>query len=346
MSEWAAQKNAVERLGVDLRARLVALLESHSVPVHSVTLRLKDTRSLANKLGRPDRSYSSLWDVTDLLGLRVETYFDDHVERVARLIEAHFKVDFLHSGDRARPAGYRSVHYVCSADGAPHPSFRFEVQLRTVLQHAWAEVEHDLGYKADDEVPEAIRRRFTRVASLLEIADQEFVSIRRELAASRDRARELIEQKKALPIDLVSIDELTRQAFVGAIDTRLGAALGKPVSSAAFFPDYLVKVLRHAGLRTTDEVVGAVDRHGHSVEKVLSRYADVARRVMKFELAGVREIERGYGLFFVAHLAIARADELAINKVSRLTRLYQAVEFPDDERAANAVATALIEALA
>ena len=50
-----------------------------------------------------------------------------------------------------------------------------------MLDHAWAEIEHDLGYKARDTVPAAARRRLSRLAGLLEMADQEFVAIRRDL---------------------------------------------------------------------------------------------------------------------------------------------------------------------
>lgn len=343
LSEWQSARVGVEKLGVELRERLVRLLEAERVPFHSVMVRVKDAASLATKLARPDKSYEQLWDVTDLLGLRVETYFEDHVERVARLVEAHFKVDFQHSGDRARPAGYRSVHYVCSAEGGPHPAFRFEVQLRTVLQHAWAEVEHDLGYKADDAVPEEIRRRFARVASLLEIADQEFVSIRRDLATSRDRAKAVLERRDGvLPIDLVSLEVLTRRGEIRALDEHLARSLGKRVGETSFFPGYLVEVLRLCGLTTTDEVMKAVEQYGGAVEKVIAGYA----AAVKFDVARLEEIERGYGLLLVAHLAVARGAELGLSKVARLTRLYQAVEFPNDEKAAAAVATSLVRALA
>jgi ppGpp synthetase/RelA/SpoT-type nucleotidyltranferase len=55
-----------------LRANLAQwLAEEPGLKVHSVTLRLKDKESVARKLARPDRSYSQLWELTDLVGLRV-----------------------------------------------------------------------------------------------------------------------------------------------------------------------------------------------------------------------------------------------------------------------------------
>ena len=57
------------------------------------------------------------------------------------------------------------------------------MQIRTVLQHAWAEFEHDIRYKGTVP-PEHARdfdRRFTLAAGLLELADQEFTTIRERL---------------------------------------------------------------------------------------------------------------------------------------------------------------------
>ena len=106
---------ALRSLGTALRADLAGWLEAEpQLKVHSVTLRLKTRESLAAKLARPDRSYKQLWDVTDLLGLRVITYFEDAVDRVAEILERRLAVALEHSVDRRRKDdasafGYRSV---------------------------------------------------------------------------------------------------------------------------------------------------------------------------------------------------------------------------------------------
>lgn len=63
-----------------------------------------------------------------------------------------------------------------------------EIQIRSILQHAWAEIEHDIGYKNEIAIPKQMRRKFSRIAGLLEIADQEFVQIRSELEDYRKSA--------------------------------------------------------------------------------------------------------------------------------------------------------------
>lgn len=343
--EFEERREAFSELGAKLEVQLRELLTKAAVPVQFVTWRLKSASSLSHKLARPEKTYRQLWDVTDLVALRVATYFEDHVEQVSRLIEQHFRVDFTHSADMTKPAGYRSVHYVCIAEGAPHPEFRFEIQLRTVLQHAWAEVEHDLGYKVDDAMPEAIRRRFSRVAGLLEIADQEFVSIRRELATSRDEARATLAKSGALPIDLVSLDALIRQPPIEALDREVAQALSAGFAAEPFFPGYLVKLLRLAGLETTRDVVAAVAQHGPAVKGALGKYFEFARRSLGFAPESIGQVQRGYSLLFIALLSVIRGDALAINKVARLTRLYLETDFPGDERKAQRIAGELVGAL-
>jgi len=52
--------------------------------------------------------------------------------------------------------------------------------VRTVLQHAWAEMEHDIQYKSPNAIPTLIKRRFIALAGLLEIADREFQTLQDE----------------------------------------------------------------------------------------------------------------------------------------------------------------------
>ena len=107
---------------------------------------------------------------------------------------------------RRRPSegrfGYASRHLLVALDAGrasprrrttPLRGRRAQVQIRTVLQHAWAEFEHDIRYKGtipDEHVPD-FDRRFTLAAGLLELADREFSTIRDRLqAASPDPADE------------------------------------------------------------------------------------------------------------------------------------------------------------
>jgi len=352
LETFDTHRPALEDTARALEDRLTGRLREAGVPVHFVASRVKARDSLARKLARPDKTYRALWDVTDLVGLRVATYFEDVIDDVARLVEREFAVDFRHSADRLRFAdagrfGYRSLHYVCALPGAPlGEAFRFEIQVRTALQHAWAQVEHDLGYKASAEVPEAIRRRFSRVASLLEIADQEFVAIRRELSAYHAQVKDaLAHPERPLPLDALALEAVTADARLAALDDAVAKALSLPRVDELFFPDYLVTLLRAAGLGETKALFAAVAALGALVPTLVGPYFEVARRELGLEVASVGEVRRGYGLFFLAHGALVHAPELGLSKVARLTRVYQQLDYPDDEAAAHRLASALVVSL-
>jgi hypothetical protein len=290
--------------------------------------------------------------VTDLLGLRVTVYFEDAIDAVASALESCFAVDYAHSTDKLRfddhrRFGYRSLHYVCAFDDARlPPEARFEVQVRTVVQHAWAEVEHDLGYKSADAVPDAIRRRFSRVASLLEVADEEFVSIRRALEAhARGAAEAAQDPARPFPLDAVSLRSVALGDEVRALDEEVAAALRRPLSDEVFYPEYLARMLRHAGIPTTRDLHDALPRHRAEVLGLLGPYFEFASRAWRLTASSIDRVDRGYSLFFLSHVVILRATDLGLSKVDKLTRLYRELDYPGDDHTARRVAGELLAAL-
>jgi GTP pyrophosphokinase len=353
LKAFEGQREALEALRSRLHDELAAALAGRRVEVNFVTSRVKSPESLRKKIARPDKTYRRLWDVTDLVGLRVATYFEDSIEDVARLVEEIYRVDFGRSADKLRftdhgKFGYRSLHYVCAppASSPIDPECRFEIQVRTSLQHAWAEVEHDLGYKADGSVPEAIRRRLSRIASLLELADQEFVSIRHDLGRYRQAVRDALEHpSRPLPLDAVALAALSQSPAVQALDEALARSVGRPLGDEVYSPEYLVMLLQLAGLGTTRELQEALERHGEHVLAVVEPYFRFTERAWQLTAQSLDVVHRCYSLFFLAHIAVLRGPELGINKLTRLQQLYLQLDYPGDERAAQQVASGLIEAL-
>lgn len=355
-----AEVTAVLRArGDELRADLLGWLEAEGIKVHSVAVRVKDGASVARKLARPDRSYRELWDLTDLLGLRVMTYFEDAVEQIGRLIERRLPIDLARSIDKRRRDdhgfGYRSLHYVCALadaddewrDGprlgpALPAGARCEIQVSTVLEHAWAEIEHDLGYKAPAAVPSEFRRRLSRIAGLLELADQEFVAIRRELD---DYARALprrIEAAADVPLDRLSLVPLLDCPEVADGDRAIAAALGVELGAESFFPDYLLRMLELSGVATVADARAGVVRHREAIVAMVQPYFQFAWSAWRLEPG--RALYRGYALFFLAHVEVLAAPSLELDKVGRLARLYRALDYPDDPRTAQQVAGMLVDA--
>jgi putative GTP pyrophosphokinase len=340
---------ALEAQGQRLRSQLANWLsEVPSIKVHSVTMRLKSRESLARKIARPDRTYLSVSDVTDIVGLRVITYFDDGVELVAKLLEANLAVDFIHSVDkRGRGFGYRSLHYVCTL---PQPEklpvvTRCEVQVRTMLEHAWAEIEHDLGYKSAALIPAVARRRLERLAGVLELVDQEFGAVRIELEQyAKDLPRRFESESAAIPLDRLSLKALLNCDEAVLIDCAIAKELDKKLGTETFFPDYLLKMLRAARIETVAAAREGLVRHHAQIVAMVRPYFAFASRTWSLSPSSMTELLRGYSLFFLAHRVVLEAPELGVSKVERLTKLYLELDYPDDAASAQHVASHLASA--
>lgn len=172
---------------------LKELLVDNNIQTHQISARTKNKNSLSKKIDSKKNKYKKLSDITDICGIRVITYLESDVNKVAELIEKEFEIDKENSIDKRNlksdQFGYRSLHYVVSFDELrsqisefrKYNGLKFEIQVRSILQHAWAEIEHDLGYKGEITIPEHFKRNFNRLSALLETADIEFDRLKKDL---------------------------------------------------------------------------------------------------------------------------------------------------------------------
>jgi predicted RNase H-like nuclease/ppGpp synthetase/RelA/SpoT-type nucleotidyltranferase len=199
--EYAALQPVLRLAAEEFAGLVTAILDDAGINYLSVTGRAKGVASFATKAARTlDGAQvfaDPLADITDQIGIRVITYVQSDVDAVAELLDdqvvVHDDRDLGRETASEGRFGYASRHLLIGLDSAREgqPALenllgrRAQVQIRTVLQHAWAEFEHDIRYKGtipDEHVPD-FDRRFTLAAGLLELADREFSTI-------RDRLRE------------------------------------------------------------------------------------------------------------------------------------------------------------
>lgn len=183
-------RNVAEAIGLSLAG----------VGLQPITIqsRVKTFESFIEKINR--KGYTKPFQqTTDFVGIRVVLPLPRDIRPAEEVIDCDFRV--LESHDKASNLaldqfGYRSHHMLIRIPETwtVTPNYRglahidIEVQLRTVLMHAWADIEHMLQYKASTELPPELTRRLSAVSSVLETADMQFSDIIEEVNRLRAAA--------------------------------------------------------------------------------------------------------------------------------------------------------------
>lgn len=186
---YDGNRERLERLALEARSLIEKTLSRHNIQFLKVDVRVKERESAINKQ-KLKRYENPLVEMSDLVGCRVIVYLESDIERVASALKGDFtefpekSVDKRASND-IRQLGYRSLHVVCCLGEARSklPEYKeisdqaFEIQIRTALQHTWAEIEHKQNYKPQMALPEHLQRRLMIISGTLELVDQELSEI-------------------------------------------------------------------------------------------------------------------------------------------------------------------------
>ncbi|TMC02332.1 MAG: hypothetical protein E6J41_30360 [Chloroflexi bacterium] len=264
-------------------------LRGSDVKTQSVDARAKTIASFARKAGLPHpldptrpKYEDPLGEITDMAGVRVVSFLPAGVEEVGAVVEAQFEIveqedkfDRLSLEERF---GYASVHYLVRLKDNRTSLLEYrrfaglvgEIQVRTILQHAWAEIEHDIEYKGADAVAASVRRRFLAVAGMLEIADREFQAIQEEVQHRRRVATEAVVKGR------LDRAELTSGALRSYLDSRLGAARRVGESNYEVWVGVL-RELRFTSLQQVDDCIDELDDAAISKAIWGSRRGQLAR---------------------------------------------------------------------
>ena len=251
-----------------VRDILVQAFRARDITVNLVEHRAKESESFGTKASAPSEDdprepkyRRPLQDITDLAGVRVITFFPRTVVSVGDCIREEFEVlermDLSRALIQEQRFGYQSEHYLVRLSSKrtalpeynPHISIVAEVQVRTILQHAWAEIEHDIQYKSSITTPNTIRRRFMALAGVLEIADREFQAIQDEDKLLKQQARTSVEEGV---LDQV---EITADALRSYLDRRIGS----DARTTDFSYEYTALMLRRLGFTTIDQVDACIE---------------------------------------------------------------------------------------
>jgi ppGpp synthetase/RelA/SpoT-type nucleotidyltranferase len=257
-------------------------LDAKKIRLHSITSRAKGPDSYERKAAQlspesPGKAkYSDpMEQITDKAGVRIITYFLDTVDEVSTIISDQFEVlqqERKVSDDPTR-FGYQSTHYLVKflSNRAMLPEYaKFadlvaEIQVRTILQHAWAEIEHDIQYKSSSVLPTTIRRRFAALAGLIEIADREFQAIDNENIAVQAEARQRI--------DLGDLE--TVEITADSIRAYLDKTYYPDGRMSTYSYQWVARLLLHLGFTSLKEVEDCITGYD---DDAVSRAAFNSRR--------------------------------------------------------------------
>ncbi|EJT6498263.1 hypothetical protein N2W45_001220 [Clostridium perfringens] len=202
-------------------------IKEKEITINSITGRVKEKKSFCDKASK-DKYTDPINQIKDLAGLRIITYINSDVEKISKIIEKEFEIDKENSLDKGKllgtdKVGYKSVHYVVKLKNeriqlTEYKKFKdlsFEIQIRTLLQHTWSEIEHDRNYKFSGVLPEEIKREFALLAGTLELIDIHFENISNKIDKYSNDVKEYLKKGDLsdIKIDSTSIIEYLKNKF-------------------------------------------------------------------------------------------------------------------------------------
>ena len=288
LDEYRERRALHERLREVVTRTLHRIVDDNHLYVTAIESRIKTEKSLAGKLELKGHKYATLDDITDILGCRIITFYTDEVDKIAALVEKTFEVDWDNSVDKRKLLdldrfGYMSLHYICRLPATlcsdpEHPELnqiRFEIQMRTALQHVWSTINHDTGYKSDVQIPREYLRQFGRLAGMLELADEQFSRIRMAITDYRRNVQSLVADGD---FDSVPLDGDTFRSYLDLDPFRHLAKRIALINQAEVFDDNLMpylQVLLQLGFHTLGDV-----------ERLLRNSSDDAYQLALHQISG------------------------------------------------------------
>lgn len=173
------------------------LIHVGSIAISKIDGRVKDKAECIKKFNLKYRTalessstpYSIREYITDLIGVRVVCLYEDDIKKVEQCISEHFKI--IEKTDKIAQIenteglfGYKGLHLDLQLNKermelpeySKYSEFRFEIQIRTIIQDSWSVLDHKIKYKKS--IPTRLKRRINTLAALFELADREFLEIR------------------------------------------------------------------------------------------------------------------------------------------------------------------------
>lgn len=276
LQEYRDQRPVFEKLQATVPEQIRTVFAETGIVVASIESRIKSEESLAGKLELKGTKYATLKDITDIFGVRIITFYVDDVDKVASVVDRLFDVDWENSVDKRKlheidSFGYLSLHYICSVPDCP---YRFEIQMRTILQHAWANMNHDTGYKSGVEVPRDYLRDMNRLAGMLELIDEQFSRIRTDINNYRRNVQSLVASGRLeeVPLDGDSYRSYLKLGPFDKLNRRIASVNQAEIQDVTLMP--FLALFKALGCKTLGDV-----------DQLVRNYSDAAYQIACYQIS-------------------------------------------------------------
>ena len=298
LDEYRQKQPLFERVKNIILNNIRTGLDENHVLIAGLEGRVKTEESLSGKLERKGYKYHTLSDITDIIGVRIITFYNNEVDLISAHVEQFLDIDWENSIDKRKMLeidrfGYLSLHYICRIPESVYKDpdlpelnqIRFELQIRSLLQHAWANLYHDMGYKNEVEIPAAYQRDMGRLAGLLELADEQLSRIRKEINNYRRNVQSMVANGD---FHEVPLNGDTFHSYLELKTFRSMAEKIADISKAQLFEDSLepyYKVLLHMGMKTIGDI-----------ERLRNTYGDGAYQLSLIQMTGAGSDNMAYSM--------------------------------------------------
>jgi hypothetical protein len=179
-----------------------------------------------------------------------------------------------------------------------YENLQLEVQIRSILQHGWAEIEHDLGYKGSFNLPSKAKRTFHRVAALLESADLEFLRLRKTI----ENYSEEVKGKVNKTDDTIILDMTSLRIMIVENDTMINMdkiisqILNLKVTDTIIDLDEILTKLKKNNILTNKDLISLIADN----EKSILEYTEIRKKEIENK-SNVTQMSKGLFLYYLTH---------------------------------------------
>tara|TARA_Y100000310_G_scaffold103202_1_gene101450 strand:- start:1602 stop:2666 length:1065 start_codon:yes stop_codon:yes gene_type:complete len=225
---FRSQRILLEEMKEEIVPLIHNIIIERKINFHNVIGRVKEENSLKEKMQRYNKKFV---EIKDVLGLRIITYIESDAEKICKIIENEFEINKDMSKDHSKKlGGYRGKNYIVKlnevrknlVENKRYKDIEFEIQITTILDHAWAEIQHDRNYKLKS-LPLKFKRKFSLLAYTLELIDSQFDDLCLEIDK---KINEISNKTKKGELEDIEIDSVSLRGY---LNERFKDYLGKEI---------------------------------------------------------------------------------------------------------------------